>query len=84
MGKSQKAIHKLDLSGKSVSPVLQMDMFLSDLQEQIQLISEADKADFDEMVSLRIFGMKEYIRGYRDGNRYFRLTKGGPLGSREK
>ena len=42
--KTQEMIHRKDMSGQEVSPVLQIDMLLSDLQEQINsTILEQDK-----------------------------------------
>ena len=71
--KTQQMIHKEDMSGQEVSPVLQMDMLLSDLQEQIDsIVLEKDK----EIQMARIGMLKNYVRGYRDGNRFY---KNNPL-----
>ena len=50
---SQQKIHKMDLSGKEVSVDLYLDMFCSDLQEQIDLIINDNLAHRD----MRIVGL---------------------------
>lgn len=73
---SQREIHKIDLSGKSTSVSLQMDRLLSDLREQYNDIVIAFNGEKHEEAAKRISMMGEYIRGFRDGNRF---AKPNPL-----
>ena len=75
--KTQEMIHRKDMSGQEVSPVLQMDMLLSDLQEQIDsTILEQDK----EIQMVKLGMLKNYVRGYRDGNRFYKNNPVKDLG----
>ena len=75
--KTQKMIHRKDMSGQEVSPVLQMDMLLSDLQEQINsTILEQDK----EIQMAKLGMLKNYVRGYRDGSRFYKNNPVKDLG----
>lgn len=62
-------IHREDMSAQEVSPVLQMDMLLSDLQEQIEAIIKENKPD---ILMAKLGMLKNYVRGYRDGNRFYK------------
>ena len=65
--KSQINIHKEDFSGCSLPVEAHLDILLSDLREQIIKIAEA-KSNTER--NLRISMTGEYLRGYRDGNRF--------------
>lgn len=64
---SQIKIHRVDMSGEEKSPIAQLDMLLSDLQEQVIKIVENPNES-----AMRISMLSEYLRGYRDGNRFMR------------
>jgi len=70
---SQEKIHKLDLSDIEVPVELRLDILLSDLREQFEMIVEAKTT---EERNQRISMMGEYLRGMRDGNRF---TNNNPL-----
>lgn len=72
MNNSQQEIHKIDMSGESVSSQAQIDLLLSDLLEQITLVAEANELEKNTRISM----MREYIRGFRDG---FRIMKKDPF-----
>lgn len=63
---SQKLIHKKDFSGKSLSTIAWLDLTLSDIQEKIENIKLEDDKE------IHILKLEEYVRGLRDGNRFFR------------
>jgi hypothetical protein len=65
---SQQKIHELDLSGKSVSPIGQLDILLSDLKSKLDLILTMNTNDRESSIAL----LAAYIQDYRDGNRFFR------------
>lgn len=68
MKHSQQEIHKVDMSGESISPEGQVDMLISGLLEQIRTLAEVPVEERNTQISM----MSEYIRGYRDGFRMMR------------
>lgn len=63
---SQQRIHKTDFSDVEFSTVAQIDMLLSDIQQQVNDILP----DHTESEIATLIGrLSEYIRGYRDGHR---------------
>jgi len=67
--KNQQKIHKIDMSGKSVSPEAQVDILLSDLLEQAEAIADAKD---EQEKNVRISNLHSYVRGHRDGLRLMR------------
>ena len=66
---SQQEIHKIDFSDKEMPPSAYFDSLMSDLREQIIKVAEA-KTDKDRNLAISMMG--EYLRGLRDGNRFYR------------